>query len=128
MNLEIDTTIRFTYDGNHIARCVDTEANCLIIKDGAPKSKIMEKLFPEFRIFDGWDEDVIATERVILLEVDKISKEGFCLLYKDGSIVIVTEYNGEVVLRYIGSFSMMGYRLDNLHAVKPGVDNWFTTL
>ena len=132
MKFEIDMTLKFVSEGNHISRATYYEANHLIIEDGIQGDTlldiVMEKLFPEFRIFEDWDEDVLANGRVILLEEGRRSKEGFCLLYCDGSIAIVTEYGSDVAIRYIGNSSMMGNRMDNLHCVKPKVNNWFTAL
>ena len=129
-NCITDMTLRFTSEGNHIARAVDYEANPKIIRDGLPGNTlvnlVMERIFPEFHTFEGWDTDVIAHARVMFSEVDKISKDGFCLLYQDGSITIVGEYDGEVYIRYIGKQAMMSDRLNNIHCIKPGIENWFT--
>ena len=128
--MNIDMSIKFVSEGNHVCAATDYEGKHLIIEDGIPGETllqlVMEKLFPEFRVFEGWDTDVIETGRIILLEEGKRSKDGFCLLYCDGSIVVVTEYGGEIAIRYIGDYSMMHNRLDNIHCVKPRVDDWFT--
>ena len=127
--MNIDMRMKFVSE-NHVCAATDYEAKHLIIEDSIPGDDllhlVMEKLFPEFRVFEGWDTDVIETGRIILLEEGKRSKDGFCLLYCDGSIVVVVEHGGEIILRYIGDYSMMHNRLDNIHCVKPKTKNWFT--
>ena len=135
-----DITLSFTYSKNHIARTMDTEADYLLIEDNTPKDTLLDlaiyHVFPEFRSLilncgnadEGWDTDVVSHGSVVLYKEGERNKKGSILLYKDGSIAIAAEHSGEVVIRYIGNQYYMGYRLDNLHAVKPRVDNWFTAL
>ena len=130
MKFEIDMTMKFTQAGNHISRATDYGTKHLIIEDGIEEETlvnlVMNHVFPEFHVFEGWDEEVIAHGRIILLEEEKRSKDGFVLLYCDGSIAYAVEHGGEIVLRYIGNQPMMHNRMDDLHCVKPKVNNWFT--
>ena len=130
--MNIDITLKFVSENNHVSNTTDYETRHIIIEDGIQVDTLvqlmMNHLFPEYRVFEGWDEDVIAHGRVILLEEGKRSKDGFCLLYQDSSIAIVTECEGEVVLRYIGDAAMMHNRLDDIQCINPKADNWFTSL
>ena len=119
--MNIDMTMRFMHMENDVF--LYAEDNRFIIEDGATREKILNLVFPEFCIFEGWDEDLIVRGNVAIG-----NKEGPIYLYNDGSIIYVVEDDGEITLRYIGSHAEMGCRIDNLKFVKPGVDNWFTTL
>ena len=128
----IDMTMKFYSEGNHISRATDYSAKHILIEDGIPEENLvklmMDHLFPEYRVFEGWDEDIIAHGRVILLPEGEHSKDGFVLLYQDSSLVYVVEHDGEIVLRYIGDAAMMHNRLDDIKCINYKVDNWFTSL
>ena len=128
--MNIDITMKFVHAGNMVSGATDYDAKHIIIEDGIPEETLlqlmMNNLFPEYRVFDGWDEDVLAHGRVILLPEGEHSKDGFVLLYQDSSLVYVVEHDGEIVIRYIGDAAEMGQRMDDLHCVKPKTKNWFT--
>ena len=125
MNIDIDMTIKFSNIENDVFLYAD-EDNHLIIEDGWTREEIVDLVFPGFKNFQGWDTTISVTNNIIL--AGERDKKGHVYLYADGSIVYVAEDNGEITLRYIGNQYEMGYRIDNLKFVVPGVDNWFTTL
>ena len=132
MKIDIDMTIKFSHSKNYIARCDNEVVSHTIISESLPKDTlldlVMDELFPEFKIFEGWDEDIIAHGRGILRPEGEHSKDGFVLLYQDSSLVYVVEHDGEIVLRYIGDAAMMHNRLDDIKCINYKVDNWFTSL
>ena len=125
MKIDIDMTIKFTNIENDVFLYADDAS--LIIEDGWTRDRILDLVFPEFKNFQGWDTTISVTNNIIIRTGER-DKKGHVYLYSDGSIAYVVEDNGEITLRYIGNQYEMGYRIDNLKFVVPGVDNWFTTL